>query len=70
MSIDVEKQKEIYREKLRKKRIQVPKWIPDRLFVEFADSALTYGEEWAAQYVSKLKRELEIAELNRFISRS
>lgn len=70
MSVDVEKQREIYREKLRKKRIQVPKWIPERLFVEFADSALTYGEEWAAQYVSKLKKELEITELNRFISRS
>ena len=70
MSIDVERQREIYREKLRKKRIATPKWVPERLFVEFADAALTYGEEWAAQYVSKLKRELEIAELNRFISRS
>ena len=65
-----EELREIYREKLRKRRIEIPRWIPDRLLIEFADSALAFGEEWAAQYVSKLKRELEIQELNRFVSRS
>lgn len=47
-----------FKERLRKKRIKVPKWVPTRLIVEFADCALAHGEERAARYVSKLKAEL------------
>lgn len=51
-------------------KIEIPEWVPERLRVEFADCAIHHGEERAASYVRKLKREYELAELNRLVSRS
>lgn len=38
--------------------IEIPEWVPDRLRVEYADCAVTHGEETAASYVRRLKKEL------------
>lgn len=37
--------------------ISIPKWVPTRLIVEFADCALAHGEEQAAHYIRRRKRE-------------
>lgn len=38
--------------------ISMPKWVPARLIVEFADCALAHGEEQAAHYIRRRKREI------------
>ena len=36
----------------------VPRWVPRRLAVEWCDCALAHGEEAAASYIRKRKKEL------------
>lgn len=40
--------------------ILVPIWCPKQLIAEYADCAITHGEERAASHVRKLKRELAL----------
>lgn len=37
--------------------IRIPKWVPARLIPEYADCALAHGEERAASYIRRRKRE-------------
>lgn len=45
--------------RVRAKGIEIPGWIPERLTVEFCDCALAHGEEHAASYIRKRKKELD-----------
>ena len=50
--------------------IEIPDWVPENLIVEYADCAVHHGEARAASYVRKLKRENDLAEFNRLVSRA
>lgn len=42
------------------KGVLIPMWVPKRLLAEYADAALEYGEELAAQHIRKVRRELSL----------
>jgi hypothetical protein len=42
------------------KGVLIPAWVPRRLLAEYADAALEYGEELAAQHIRKVRRELSL----------
>ena len=42
------------------RRIWIPLWVPAELLSEYADCALAHGEEHAASYIRKLKKELNL----------
>jgi hypothetical protein len=50
--------------------IEIPVWVPENLIIEFADCAVHHGEEQAASYIRKLKRENEASEFSRLVSRA
>ncbi|MFT4275567.1 MAG: hypothetical protein QM576_04335 [Rhodopseudomonas sp.] len=38
--------------------VEVPKWVPADLIVDYAEAAKLYGEEQAASIVRRMKREM------------
>jgi hypothetical protein len=68
--IDVAKTRMQLRYKCELLGIKVPEWVPERFIADFCDCAAEHGEEHAAGYVRKLKREADLSEFNRLVSRS
>lgn len=46
-------------DRAKERGIQIPEWVPEVLRHEYADCALTNGEELAASHVRKLKKEMQ-----------
>lgn len=54
--IDATRQRWVRAAKVR--GMTVPKWVPRILVVEWCDCAIAHGEEQAASYIRKRKKEL------------
>lgn len=46
-------------DRAKEKGIRIPEWVPEILRAEYADCALSHGEEAAASHIRKRKKEIE-----------